>query len=187
GRQGADAAARRRQVRRRRQSLPIRRCERRSRRPRVFETGLAEPTLSRRRTVRRRGQRKPERDADGEEPIWRATRQAPTNARLDGEADPWLLVEKTLLQHGFQEEPRIHDVDAARRIPLDAEFADDLGVLPGPIVQDQARDPERVLPLRLLEGEVAELDLEVALIGDRGVRRNEWTVSPGGPWHEQQC
>src|SRR5438876_940501 len=108
-------------------------------------------------------------------------------ARLHGEADPWLLLEKTLLQHGLQEEPRIHDVDVAPRIPFDAEFADNLTVLPGPVIQDQARDAERVLPLRLLEGEVTELDLEVALIGDRGVRRNEWTVSPGGPWHEQQC
>ena len=37
-------------------------------------------------------------------------------------------------------------------------------------------------PLRLLEGEVIELDLQLALIGDRGVRGKERAVRPGGAW-----
>src|SRR3989449_5065286 len=95
---------------------------------------------------------------------------------FDRNADAFFFLERAFLEHAFQEQPRIGDLEVGAA--LDTELADRLPVLREAIVEDHARRGDRVLPASPLEVEIADLDLDFFRIGDSGVGGDEWTICP---------
>src|SRR2546426_1662906 len=97
---------------------------------------------------------------------------------FDREAKAVFVLEDTFLQHSLQEDPGVDDVHLAIGCPPDGELGHQLPVLEPSVVEDDPRDDEGVLVFRALEGEVADLDLDLFGIRDGGVCRDERPIGP---------
>src|SRR5262249_22787341 len=97
-------------------------------------------------------------------------------ARFYRDPGPIFVLENSLLQHALQRERWIDDVELGVGGALDCEFGDAFPVLEQSVVEDCPGDDEGVLVFGSIEREVAELDLDLFGISDRGVGRDERAI-----------
>jgi hypothetical protein len=92
------------------------------------------------------------------------------------EPESVFVLEHSFLQHALQGDRRVDDIERSVGSAPDREFGHGFPVLEQSVVEDCPGDDERIFVFRSIEREVAELDLELRWISDRGVGRDEWPI-----------
>ena len=116
-------------------------------------------------------------DALEAEPTFPLFGRRKKRARFDRQPESIFILKDPFLQDAFQGNRRIDDVHLRIGCPLDCEFGHGFPVLEQSVVDDGPGDDECVLVFRSLEREVAELDLDLLRIRDRGVGGDKRSIS----------